>query len=230
MIILLSGWSLSLPLMDTAWSSQLKEPSGCDQLVRTATHIAGNQLDRVMIDAPDIVGVSIGIHATPLQWINSYLSGREHFVIWNQIHSSSLSLNIGVPQGSILWTLIVSGLHYCMVFLIPVIFCNPFSLLMTLSQLLCWSSVNKITPSISPWTDLIYATSKGLYLKLLCSKIDRFLPPVAQPTFALVRVVRGDYPCDINCPIPPAYCMLGLLACSEAYEFRQLGTGLSWFR
>ena len=24
--------------------------------------------------------------------------------------------------------------------------------------------------------------------------------------------------------------MLGLLACSEAYEFGQLGTGLSWFR
>ena len=35
---------------------------------------------------------------------------------------------------------------------------------------------------------------------------------------------------DINCPIPPAHCMLGLLACSEACEFGQLGTGLSWFR
>ena len=27
----------------------------------------------------------------------------------------------------------------------------------------------------------------------------------------------------MHCPIPPAYCMLGLLACSEAYEFGQLG-------
>ena len=51
-----------------------------------------------------------------------------------------------------------------------------------------------------------------------------------QPTFALVRVVRGDLSWDINCPIPPADCMLGLLECSEAYEFGQLGTGLSWFR
>ena len=51
-----------------------------------------------------------------------------------------------------------------------------------------------------------------------------------QPTFALVRVVRGDLSWDINFPIPPAHCMLGLLACSEAYEFGQLGTGLSWFR
>ena len=31
----------------------------------------------------------------------------------------------------------------------------------------------------------------------------------------------------IICPIPTAYCMLGLLACSEAYESGQLGTGLS---
>ena len=43
-----------------------------------------------------------GIHETALQWINSYLSDREHFVSWNQSHSSLLNLNIGVPQGSIL--------------------------------------------------------------------------------------------------------------------------------
>ena len=51
-----------------------------------------------------------------------------------------------------------------------------------------------------------------------------------QPTFALVHVVRGDLSWDINCSIPRAHCMLGLLACSEEYEFGQLGTGLSWFR
>ena len=43
------------------------------------------------------------------------------------------------------------------------------------------------------------------------------LGPVAwgfriQPTFALVRVVRGDLSWDIHCPIPQAHCMLGLLA------------------
>ena len=48
-----------------------------------------------------------------------------------------------------------------------------------------------------------------------------------QPTFVLVRVVRGDLPRDIICHIPPVYCMHDL-ACSEA-EFRQLGPGLSWF-
>ena len=44
-----------------------------------------------------------GIHETTLQWINSYLSDHEHFVSWNQTHSPLLNLNIGVPQGCILW-------------------------------------------------------------------------------------------------------------------------------
>ena len=43
-----------------------------------------------------------GINATILQWINSYLSGREHFVSWSQTRSSSLNLNIGEPQCLIL--------------------------------------------------------------------------------------------------------------------------------
>ena len=47
-----------------------------------------------------------GIHETALQWINSYLSDPEHFVSWNQSHSSVLNLNIGVPQGSILGPLL----------------------------------------------------------------------------------------------------------------------------
>ena len=47
-----------------------------------------------------------GIHETALQWINSYLSDREHIVSWNQTHSPLLNLNIGVPQGSILWPLL----------------------------------------------------------------------------------------------------------------------------
>ena len=37
-----------------------------------------------------------------MQWINSYLSDREHFVSWNLTNSPLLKINIGVPQGSIL--------------------------------------------------------------------------------------------------------------------------------
>ena len=50
-----------------------------------------------------------------------------------------------------------------------------------------------------------------------------------QPTFAPVRLVRGDLSWDINCSITPAHCILGLLAFSEEYEFGQLGTMLSWY-
>ena len=44
---------------------------------------------------------------------------------------------------------------------------------------------------------------------------------------------RAVHPCGLGGGIRitvPAYCTLGLLACSEAYEFGQLDTGLSWFR
>ena len=51
-----------------------------------------------------------------------------------------------------------------------------------------------------------------------------------QPTFALVHVAGDDESRDINCPIPLAHWMIGLLVCSEAYEFGKLGTGFSWFR
>ena len=34
--------------------------SGCEQLVRCATHIAGNSLDLMITDAPDIVDVVVG--------------------------------------------------------------------------------------------------------------------------------------------------------------------------
>ena len=47
-----------------------------------------------------------GVHSPPLPWISSYISSREHYVSWNQIQSTSLNLNIGVPQGSILGPLL----------------------------------------------------------------------------------------------------------------------------
>ena len=43
-----------------------------------------------------------GVHSTPLRWISNCLSNWEHFVSWNHIRSTSVTLNIGVPQGSIL--------------------------------------------------------------------------------------------------------------------------------
>ena len=40
-----------------------------------------------------------------------------------------------------------------------------------------------------------------------------------QPMPALMRVVRGDHIRDVNCPTPPAHCMLCLLACNGAYKW-----------
>ena len=63
MLITLSGWSLSLLLIDTGVMLLIFVMSGCDQLVRCATHITGNRLDLVMTDAPTIVDLFVG---TPL--------------------------------------------------------------------------------------------------------------------------------------------------------------------
>ena len=61
MLITLSGWNQSL-LSDRHWRDALDfcNLPGCEQLVRCSTHIAGNILDLVMTDVPDIVDVVFG--------------------------------------------------------------------------------------------------------------------------------------------------------------------------
>ena len=47
-----------------------------------------------------------GVRHTELKWFISYLSGREQYVQYNNSYSSKISLNLGVPQGSILGPLL----------------------------------------------------------------------------------------------------------------------------
>ena len=64
MFITLSGWSQSLLLIDMGVMRLIfYNLSGCQQLVRCPTHIAGNRVDRMMTDVLDIVDVVVG---TPL--------------------------------------------------------------------------------------------------------------------------------------------------------------------
>ena len=56
-----SEWlSQSLLLIDVGLMLLIFVMSGCEQLARGPTHIAGNRLDRVMTDVPDIVDVVVG--------------------------------------------------------------------------------------------------------------------------------------------------------------------------
>ena len=54
--------------------------AGCEQMVRGATHIAGNLLDLVMTDAPDVVNVSLGspLGTSDHCFINCYLLSRSY--------------------------------------------------------------------------------------------------------------------------------------------------------
>ena len=47
-----------------------------------------------------------GIRGIPLKWFESYLSGRQQYVILNNIASDNQSITTGVPQGSILGLLL----------------------------------------------------------------------------------------------------------------------------
>ena len=47
-----------------------------------------------------------GVSSIDTNWIRSYLFDRKHLVIWNKQSSSVNTLNIGVPQGSILGPLL----------------------------------------------------------------------------------------------------------------------------
>ena len=58
-----SGWSLYLLLIGTGVITDICNLSSCEQLVRCPTHIAGNRVDIVMTDVPDIVDVFVD---TPL--------------------------------------------------------------------------------------------------------------------------------------------------------------------
>ena len=47
-----------------------------------------------------------GIRGIPLKWFGSYLSGRQQYVILNNIASDNQFITTGVPQGSILGPLL----------------------------------------------------------------------------------------------------------------------------
>ena len=60
-LITLSGWSRCLLLIGTGVMLLIFcNLSGCEQLVRCFTHIAGNRPDLVMTDEPDRVDVFVG--------------------------------------------------------------------------------------------------------------------------------------------------------------------------
>jgi len=47
-----------------------------------------------------------GVNRICIQWVQSYITDREHYTSWNESNSPTCLLNIGVPQGSILGPLL----------------------------------------------------------------------------------------------------------------------------
>ena len=92
--------------------------STCDALVNLTENIYSALNNRshhyaIMVDlrkAFDVVNHEIllkklefyGFRGVPLEWFRSYLSNRQSFVQFGKVKSSMNTVNIGVPQGSIL--------------------------------------------------------------------------------------------------------------------------------
>ena len=59
----------------------------------------------------DRLRLEFGVTATVLDWLQSYLEGRSQFVKIGQHQSSTIEVNVGVPQGSVLGPLLFAV--YC---------------------------------------------------------------------------------------------------------------------
>ena len=84
-----------------------------------------------------------GIDGTPLEWFTSYLTGRIQFVEIVSVSSNVFSLSTGVPQGSILGSLLF------LVYMNDIPYCTKYFNLMLYADDTTLSNTIQI-PSMSP--------------------------------------------------------------------------------
>ena len=107
-----------------------------------------------------------GINGTPLEWFTSYLTGRSQYVEIDGVSSNVLSLSTGVPQGSIIGSLLfliyMNDIPYCTQYFDFILYADdttlsntiqipsmfPLNINEELAKVYDWLAVNKLSLSV----------------------------------------------------------------------------------
>ena len=136
-----------------------------------------------------------------LNWFRSYLSNRNQYVQYDNVHSSNYKINIGVPQGSILGPLLfiiyINDLHNASDFfnfilyaddttlLYPLKYNNASRINTELTKISDWLSVNKLSVNVAKSKCIIFHHKK--------KKIDHIIPSLYMNDNPVERVTHFDF-------------------------------------
>ena len=118
---------------------------------------------------------ALGIRGNILDWVRSYLKDRNQYVSVNGLSSSSKTVNIGVPQGSILGPLFfliyINDMHKCMKYLSCIHYADDTSVFIEgrnltdllpiinedLSNIYDWTCMNKLSLNLQKTFYIIFS-------------------------------------------------------------------------
>jgi hypothetical protein len=97
-----------------------------------------------------------GIRGLPLNWIKSYLMGREISVIFNGLYSDRFKINYGTPQGSVLgpllYSIIANDMTKCLKFCSCIMFADDTTIYISGSNIkFLYSKMNEDLKSLTKW-------------------------------------------------------------------------------
>ena len=131
-----------------------------------------------------------GIRGVVLNWLKSYLSDRKQFVKFNDSDSDELTIQCGIPQGSILgptlFILYINDLHNVSKILNFILFADDTYIFLSGSNLtdLCnimsnelkkldvWFRVNKLSLNVSKTNFMVFGNKKNEECKIYINDIE----------------------------------------------------------